>query len=154
VLVVGVDVSSYAIDLVGLPLDEGVMRVKHIPLAGATAIERAMLAPALIPSGRAWDEVCSVAIERPYGPGGDTLFALHLVVGAVVAALPTRLCPPRLLRPASWRKYAGVGGRATKARVKAFTVEIVGPAAEHWKQDTCDAYCIARANRAIERGEI
>lgn len=155
--VVGVDVSSFAIDIVGLPLDDGpeasLARVRHIPLAGRTAIERAMLASSMIPRGTAWDEVARVAIERPYGPGGDTLFALHLAVGAVVGALPEHLLPPLLLRPSSWRKKAGLSGRATKAEVKEFVREHY-PGASRWKQDTCDACCIARAARAIERGEV
>jgi hypothetical protein len=153
VYVVGVDVSSFAIDIVGLPLDgDEPVRVTSIPVKGARALERAQAAPARIPSGSAWDEVVAVAIERPYGPGGDTLFALHLMVGAVIAALPERLLPAELLHPASWRKRAGLHGHASKLDVKRY-VRAMHPPAEHWKQDTCDAYCIARALRAMTRGE-
>jgi hypothetical protein len=152
--VVGVDVSSHAIDIVGLPLDgEYPVKVQHIPLPGlARAVERAQLAPDLIPRGGAWDEVVRVAVERPYGPGGDTLFALHLVVGAVIGALPERLRPVLLLNPSSWRARAGLSGRASKADVKRFVRAMHAPAG-FWKQDTCDAFCIARAARIIERGE-
>lgn len=153
---VGIDVSTYAIDIVGLPEDEGVAvtMVSSIPLRGATALERAMLAPSVIPRGSAWDDVVRVAIERPYGPGGDTLFALHLMVGAVVAALPERLRPVLLVRPATWRKQAGLSGRASKADVKAYVRELVlAASADRWKQDTCDAYCIALALRNMTRGE-
>lgn len=149
--VVGIDVSTKAIDLVKLPFDGNHAEWTRIELPGDTPATRAGLAPDLIPIGSYWDDVALVAIERPYGPGRDVAFALHVVVGIVIAKLPRRLRPPWLLRPTEWRKACGLSGKATKERVAEFATweTSLGAKPVFWPQDACDAYCIAYAARAI-----
>lgn len=148
--VAGIDVSSKSIDIVTLPLDpdlEGAPGGLSIPLHGPTALDRACYAAGSIPRGTFWDDIAEVAIERPYGPGPDALLAMHLMLGLLVAAMPERLHPPLLLQPATWRKHAGLSGRAEKEDVFAFAVEHM-PARPR-SQDVADAFCIARAARAL-----
>lgn len=150
--VAGIDVSSRAVDIVAVPLDPDIIAApawEHHEFVGANAIERATIAPDVIPRGTFWDNVAEVAIERPYGPGGDTLFALHLMVGAVAAALPARLRPPLFLHPSQWRKAAGISGRASKEDVARYAVSHSGLLTDAWTQDACDAYCIAIAARNL-----
>lgn len=162
----GIDVSTFAIDFVKVPLDPDVHALPEwtsYTLHGTNAVERAAFAPSMIPRGSFWDDVAEVAIERPYGPGGDTLFALHLVVGVVLSALPDRLRPPLYLHPSQWRKQAGMSGRATKSEVSICAHRYMLDNARAigldeiplWPQDACDAYCIALAarNMNLERLE-
>lgn len=156
--VAGIDVSTRAIDIVKLPFDGARAKWHRVPLSGSSSgIERGATAAEHIPIGSWWDDVALVAIERPYGPGGDTLFGLHLVVGAIAAKLPYRLQPPWFLHPSEWRKACGISGRATKTEVRDFVYAQFSPLAplelHAYTQDACDAYCIAYAARTInEKG--
>jgi hypothetical protein len=168
-LVAGIDVSTRAVDIIKLPLDGDNARWDRYELEGPTALERATCLPEILPRGTYWDDVALVALERPYGPGRDILFHLHLVVGAVIAALPARLRPPWLMHPTEWRKACGMPGNAHKDAVRAWaTVKRTRHTIEKselwsrayyeeprmWPQDACDAYCIAYAARALnEKGQ-
>jgi hypothetical protein len=161
--IAGIDVSTRAVDIIKLPLDGDNAQWDHYDLVGPTALERVCWTFYDIPKGTYWDNVALVAIERPYGPGRDILFHLHLVVGAVIAALPARLRPPWIMHPTEWRKACGLSGNASKADVLRFAADQVYDLAaipvrhwktERWPQDAYDAYCIAYAARALnEKGQ-
>jgi hypothetical protein len=154
-LVAGIDVSTRAVDIVKLPFDGDNAQWERYDLVGPTALERVCWTFYDIPKGTYWDDVALVAIERPYGPGRDILFHLHLVVGAVIAALPARLRPPWLMHPTEWRKACGLSGSATKDEVAFFAVNAGHPNDfRDWPQDACDAFCVAYAARALnEKGQ-
>jgi hypothetical protein len=157
--VAGIDVSTRAVDIVKLPFDGDAAVWTRVELRGDTALERATSTATWVPRGIYWDNVALVAIERPYGPGRDILFHLHLVVGAVIAALPARLRPPWLMHPTEWRKACGMAGNVSKDEVSQFVRYCRPPGVGsslgfNWPQDACDAYCIAYAARALnEKGQ-
>ena len=153
--VAGVDISTHAIDIVKLPFDGDQATWDRYELQGSTGIQRGLRASHYIPHGTYWDDVALVAIERPYGPGGDTLIALHLVVGAVAASTPSSTVL-WLLHPAEWRKACGLPGNASKDDVWNFAIPTPTTGDRFlWSQDACDAYCIATAARNInQRGSL
>jgi hypothetical protein len=151
--IAGIDVSTRAVDIVKLPFDGDNAQWDRYDLVGPNALERVCWTFYDIPKGTYWDNVALVAIERPYGPGRDILFHLHLVVGAVIAALPARLRPPWLMHPTEWRKACGLPGNASKGTVTEWTYWYGPQGTEEWPQDACDAFCIAYAARALnEKG--
>ena len=159
--VAGVDISTHAIDIIKLPFDNNQAEWHRFQLHGNTALNRATSAVTHAPRGTYWDDVALVAIERPYGPGRDTLFHLHLIIGCIIAALPERLRPPWLLHPSEWRKACGLPGNASKEDVAFYVDRARAASAEGpsplftWPQDACDAYCIATAARNInQRGHL
>jgi hypothetical protein len=157
--VAGIDVSTRAVDIVKLPLDGDNAQWGRYELEGPTALERACWTARILPRGTYWDDVALVAIERPYGPGRDILFHLHLIMGALIGTLPKWLRPPWLMHPTEWRKACGLAGNASKESVYTFALNQRVQASttafhSQWPQDACDAYCIAYAARALnEKGQ-
>ena len=153
--VAGIDVSSRAIDIVTVPLDGDYngreVEWTRISLEelGTDAITRASNAAGEIPRGTFWDTICHVAIERPYGRGIHSVMTQHLVIGAIIGALPERLRPPRLIAPQSWRKQAGMKHDASKDDVRRSVIALVQGMRRDLPQDVYDALSIARAGRAL-----
>ena len=156
VRVAGIDVSSKSIDVVTIPIeDRGLARdlgYHRIELAGQDAIERASLAADWIPRGTFWDEISRVHIERPFAGiagGAHAVLVAHLVIGAIIAALPERLRPPFLIQPRSWRKRGlELPVDASKAAVRARVIELHPGIRRDLEQDAYDAVGIARSARA------
>lgn len=163
--VAGIDVSSKSIDIVTIPLEEardrprelGYSRIELDGEPALRAIERASLAADWIPRGTFWDEICRVAIERPFAGiagGAHSVMVAHLVIGAILAALPERLRPPILIQPRSWRAKNGLRVDASKKDVRAFVIGAHDGIRRDLEQDAYDAVCIARACRRIELADI
>lgn len=153
--VVGVDLSTRALDLV--KLDESSNRAEWVrcELEGKNAWERTLKVRRAIVSGVPsrghgkgmryrvesswWDDVYLVAIEAPYGHGSDLL---NRVVGAVAASLPARLRVPErcwIVRPDEWKRGLGFSGKPGYKDVGLLSD------AEFWNDDqnARDAYCLA-----------
>jgi len=130
--VVGIDLSSRAIDL-----EQAVGK-------RATAWERTLALPGLMPSASWWDDVYLVAIEAPYGAGTGTIAILNRVLGAVAASLPTglqRVERAWIVRPDEWKGRLGLRGKPSAADIAALGLILSG---EHaGTQDARDALCIA-----------
>ena len=145
----GIDVSSYAIDLV--LLDESEDRAEHtrIALHGETAFDR--LRDVQIPRGSWWDGVYLAAIEMPESRFRKSLRAILPIFGAVVALIPADV-ETWPVAPADWKPPLGVANTA-KPTVDSFPgFELVGGAG--WPQDAFDALGVARFARDLNAAGI
>lgn len=154
--VVGVDLSSRALDLV--KLDESTNRAEWVrcELEGPDAWARTLTLRDSLPgplTSDFFEDVYLVAIEAPYGRGqAGTLAVLNRVVGVVAASLPRRLRVPErcwLVAPHEWKNGLGLKGKPSDADVDrlapgwTFTSgTCVRGEPDPW-QNARDAYCLA-----------
>ena len=164
--VAGIDFSTHDVDIVLIPLEGTSVEWHRFELTGQDAFDRTRMVAAVIPRRNAafWDDVLAIGIEEPTGMFKPGLG--YRVQGAILSCLP----PGRVVKPwppSSWRKGAGLSGRASKADVYEFTakqhrpswVKVNAGLFGHsnstqlvWPQDACDAFCIAFATlQAISR---
>lgn len=148
-LIAGVDCSSFAIDIVTVPLDEGEGQVEWHCFKlgpGADAFDRTRSVPDSMPGrhSRFWEDILAIGIEEPTGrfkPGSG-----FRVQGAVLAMIP-RETLVRPIQPSAWRRLVGLPGNCSKETVFAWvTEELCG---RPRSQDAADAYCMALATRAL-----
>ncbi len=146
--VAGIDLSTFAVDVVKVPLDAGAPEWTRYPLNGADAWERTRsVAQALPgPSSAYWDDVCAIGVEEPRGKSAGVIYRVQ---GAVLARLPVATLVHPLV-PSEWRKLVGLKGNSGKDEVAFFAIND-GEEDEFrdWPQDACDAYCIALATRSL-----
>lgn len=149
--VLGVDLSSHAIDLV--LLDENTNQGAWIrcELTGKTFFDRLRSVPAVMPKWGFYEDqnVYLVAIETPKTRFMPSAAALFPVYGAVIACLP-RALPVWDVHPKTWRQTLGLPGNATKQAVAAAVHALQDGAPDpiwEWPQDALDAYAIARYAR-------
>lgn len=175
--VAGIDVSTRAIDLVLLNLDNDRATWHRHELQGAELIDRIQsVRDWLHPDSFVWDDVLAVGIERP--AGRYAVDKVALCVGAVLCRIPASKLT-RWWLPAEWRKACGMKGNATKEHVADWchdkrrdpiihgysvtpavtewgkelvpatrVTTVTYAAPSGWPQDACDAYCIAHATRS------
>lgn len=149
--VAGIDLSTFAVDVVKVPLDQGPPQWHRFPLTGSDAFERARSVRDAMPGSSSvfWDDVLAVGIEEPAGRNPGVIFRVQ---GAVLARIPTHLLVEKLM-PSQWRRLVGLPGNASKADVRSHaTLNGVGRLNDGtfvWPQDACDAWCIALATRAL-----
>lgn len=154
--VLGIDVSSRAIDFVWLDETTNEAAWKRVELTGETSFERLRS----IPTQGRWNSNyfsdCYLAIiERPKTRFMPSAAALFPVFGAVVALLPSQL-ELWEVAPTTWRHGLGLKGNAKKAEVAEAVRRIAcGAEPEHpilnWSQDAYDAYAVAYWARAINQ---
>jgi hypothetical protein len=89
--VVGIDLSSKAIDLVRIDENNDEAEWISVPLAGKTAWDRTRQIGRLMPSSSWWDDVYLCAIEQPFGPSRRAQSVLMRAQGAILAAVPDRV---------------------------------------------------------------
>jgi len=147
-VVVGIDLSSRAIDLVRLAESSGLASHERIDLEAvgkrATAWERTLALPSLMPPASWWDDVYLVAIEAPYGAGTGTVAVLNRVLGAVAASLPAplqRVERAWIVRPDEWKSRLGLNRKPSADDVAALGLLLSGELAG--TQDARDALCVA-----------
>lgn len=154
--VVGIDLSSHALDLVKLEEETNRAEWVRVPLWGKNAWERTLtLAEQFSEIGSEWfEDVYLVAVEEPYSAGQPgTLAILNRVVGAVMASLPYKLrCVERCwhVRPQEWKSGLGLKAKPTGADMHALGwrgFDIPGTTVPTYDQNARDAYCIARFAR-------
>lgn len=153
-VVVGIDYSTQAIDLVTVDVDDGAARLFHWDLCAGDAFARTRAVPLVVPGRRAafWDQVRAVGIEEPMGRGPSSwaiVPKLKAIQGAILACIPADM-EVTPMNPAWWRSRIGLPGNATKDMVAAWAIGTIPatPATQpigDWPQDAYDAYCIARA---------
>lgn len=153
--VVGVDLSTRALDLVKLNESDDRAVWVRCELQGKDAWERtlsirsSLLKAMLLDWGHSswWDDVYLVAIEAPMGHGSNKL---DRVLGAIAASLPEPLRRPErcwVVRASEWKHGLGLKGKPTAEDLERlcgtawpFTgSEYREPASEHAR----DAYCLA-----------
>lgn len=146
--VVGIDVSTFAVDFALLELDSDRVTWERFELGDGDLIDRIRRAGTRLPRARSmmWDDVLAVGIERPAGRYGVP--QVSMAVGAVLACLPADLLLKAWM-PAEWRKACGLPGNASKEQVKSWAITTGWASGTgKWPQDACDAYAIAWATRA------
>lgn len=162
-IVVGADLSTFAIDLVRLDYDTDRAEWTRHTLPDKPkdkdwkAWERIQAGRTLPLGGTYWDDVVCVGIEQPAGQG-DSPRLISIVLGLLLAHIPERI-PVMKFEPKEWRKACGLPGNCSKSDVNDFVAsflyqegiwEFEEPSTE-WPQDACDAYAIAYAARAINQ---
>lgn len=138
--VLGIDLSSKAIDLVLLDENENRASWTRIELEGPTAFERARDVAEKMPQP-AWYEAHGVylcAIERPFVSHGQDV--IRLVQGAVLAEIPRGLHVWEV-SPSQWKKKVGLPIREKPGwqQFQGFRLEGFGD----WTQDAFDALGVA-----------
>jgi hypothetical protein len=166
--VLGIDLSTRAIDLVKLSENDNAATWTRVELEGKTALERLrslryeMTVGYWTPrdSSFFFDDVYLVAIEAPMSRGQPgTLAKLSRVFGAVVVCLPSSL-EVWEVSPVAWRKELGLPGNASKGECAAVVRRLVSPPAysvsgspedfyPSWPQDALDAYAVAYYARQV-----
>jgi hypothetical protein len=152
-VVVGIDLSSRQLDLAAL--DETTNYATHYRISlelekSATAWQRTLALPDVMPLVSWWDDVYLVAIEAPYGHGAGTVAILNRIVGAVAASLPAFLREPYrcwIVRPDEWKNELGLKGKPSAEDVAALGLELTGDHPE--TQDARDAACLAYYAREL-----
>ena len=108
-------------------------------------------------------EIQAVYIEHPISRFPGVAYDEGRAVGITQAEVERRWphAPVEFLKPAEWRKLAGLPGNASKTDVWRHAYEVVAPALHIGVQDAADALLIAVAGqrrngenwqRAVERG--
>lgn len=171
--VLGIDVSSFAIDLVKLDETTNEATWERLPLTGKTAFDRLRQVHVQMHSDAWYDDCYLAAIERPKTRSFVSASALWPVFGAVVALLP-----PGLLvwdvPPTAWRQELGLPGNASKDECATAVDLLRGDLApcptttgcdcdgecdkwltwREWPQDAFDAYAVAYYARENNRRAI
>lgn len=132
--VLGIDLSSHAVDLVLVDENEDRANWSRIELEGKTAFDRLRAVNALMPQPGWYDThgVYLIAVEMPESRMRPSLRAQLPVFGAVVAALPDDL-EVWSVAPADWKRAYGLGQKKpTDLTFPTFDVDF-------WTQDSLDA---------------
>jgi hypothetical protein len=156
--VLGVDLSSHAIDFAKVDENENTCRWSRCILEGKDAWTRTLSIGNLRGDGITFEDVFLVAIEAPYGRGqAGTNAILNRVVGALAAVLPPRLRTPGTcwcVRPDEWKQGLGLKGKPTADDV----ARLLEPAHD-WEaipddQNARDAACLALWARDLNAAGI
>lgn len=148
--VVGIDGSTFHLDLVKLDLDSDRAEwTRHSLPNEKLAWDRIQAARALPLGGTYWDDVCLVGVEQPAGKG-DSPLLISFTLGVLLAHVPERI-PVLRLMPSEWRKACGLPGNCSKEDIAFFCGLNWDNVPENILQDGCDAYAIAYAARAINQ---
>jgi hypothetical protein len=120
-MVLGVDLSTKAIDLVALDEDNPAMcehrRVElPDPWWNTARWMRSLLRVASIPTWLEERNVYLVGVERPYGPSRQAIASLHTVMGALIASLPPQVTAFEV-SPADMRRELGLPGNCAKHKM-------------------------------------
>lgn len=142
--ILGIDYSTWAIDLVKLDVDTLRGDWTRLDLPPGIALERARRIPR--PSSSYFDDVIMVATEEPRGMGLTTHFKLGRVQGVVLSMIPLELTVHEY-QPHMWRRACNLPGNSTKEMVGAWARSLIAsqPGIELWPQDAFDAYAMAYA---------
>ncbi len=148
-VVVGIDLSSRAIDLVRLDETDDEAAWLSINLAGKTAWERTRHIPHAMPRSSWWDDVYLVAIEKPFGPSRLAQSVLMRAQGAILAAIPACV-EVWEVTPDQWKRQLGVP-LSSKPSWSAFAPSLFD---EYWPQDARDALGLALYARDVNAAGI
>jgi Holliday junction resolvasome RuvABC endonuclease subunit len=147
----GIDISSFAVDLVFLDEETNHARWRKVRLdtGPGNAFDRCRRVRALMPPISAWeDQVLTAAIEKPMSVSFNAAAPLMRVQGAVIACLP-RSMPLAELRPDEWKTACGLKGNADKSVVRRFVLDTWDDPPIGLDENACDAYAIAWAWREL-----
>lgn len=145
--ILGVDLSTKAIDLVLLDEDDPAQATHH-RIALATPWWNAATDMRNTLRGIDHSENVHLAgIERPYGPSRQVIASLHTILGAVLASMPAHITCLEI-RPADMRHELGLPGNCPKETMH-FAVnrhfEEHGTCYTLWPPDAYDAWAAGHA---------
>jgi hypothetical protein len=149
--ILGIDLSSFNVDLVALDEDTNAAVWTRLRLGTDkdSALDRLRRVAEAMPPASFYDDIYLAAVESPYGTRLErgTQAKLNRVFGAVCACLPARVHLWEVM-PGDWRKELGLKGNASKEEcaevVRALWRYV--PAGGRWHgipQDALDAYAVA-----------
>ena len=147
--VVGIDLSSRAVDLVRLDENNDEAEWVSVPLVGQNAWDRTRTIPSAMPAASWWSETYLVAIEQPFGPSRLAQSVLMRAQGAILASIPDRITVWEV-RPEVWKKHVGVAPR-DKPSWSAFPPSFFD---DYWPQDARDALGVALYARGTNAAGI
>ena len=152
-VVLGVDLSTMAVDLVRLDENTNEGHWDHLHLEGKTAFDRLRQVRRVMPGASFYDDVYLVAVEAPMSRGqAGTLAKLSRVFGAIMACLPAHLLVWEVM-PAAWRGELGLSARASKEECQEAVLRLGAPYG--WRSpDAYDAYAIALYARELNARAI
>ena len=152
--VLGIDLSSKAVDLVKLDETTNQATWRRVELEGKTAFERLRSISYRMPFRAYLDDVYLIAIEAPMSRGQPgTLAKLSRVFGAVLMWIPSGF-EVWEVSPVAWRKELGLPGNASKEEAAFAVDDLRGPGTPDWPQDALDAYAVAYYAREQNRRGI
>lgn len=149
--VLGIDLSSFALDLVLLDETTAEAQWHRFELSGADAFERCRDVARAMPSSSWFDDVYLCAIEKPVSASFRAASAQLPVFGAVAVLLPERL-PVWSLSPSEWKRELRIP--LARKPIADEIAAVVGDVAHSWPQDALDACGIAYAAREANRRAI
>jgi hypothetical protein len=160
-MVLGVDLSTKAIDLVALDEDNPA-RCEHrrieLPQPWWTAASwmRNILLIQSVPEWMDDRNIYLAGIERPYGPHRQAISSLHTVLGAFLASMPSGIHAFEV-SPADMRRELGLPGNCKKDALALAVMERIGQTnwgtTSPWPSDALDAWAAGHAALRInERG--
>ena len=144
--VLGIDLSSFAIDLVLLDEDTDEATWTHLDLGGVTSFDRCRQVANVFPSASWFEDrgLYLAALEKPSAASFISAAAQFPVFGAVAVLLPRELVVWSF-RPAEWKKSLGVPLR--EKPTQDLIASLVSGVTGEWTQDALDACGIAWAAR-------
>ncbi len=146
-VVVGIDISTRAIDLVRLDENDDRAEWLSVPLVGETAWDRVRSIRQRMPGSSWWDNVYLAAIEKPFGHSRDG--TIRLAQGAVLACIPHHL-ELWEVAPATWKKTLGI-----PIRDKPSWAHFARSLHDYtWPQDARDALAVALYARDLNAAGI
>lgn len=152
--ILGIDLSTKAIELVLIEESTNRCAWDHIELEGLDHFERLRNIPRKMPRwASGWYDdagVMLVAVEAPFGRGqAGTEAKLNRVFGAIVTCVPPRVAVWEIA-PHDWRRELELPGNAPKERCRERALEL--GACPGWDdQNAYDAFCVAYAARRIDQ---
>lgn len=151
--VVGIDFSSFAIDLVKLDETANQATWTRVKLDGGNAWDRTRKLPRFMPKASWWDDVYLCAIEKPMH---DQQRVLGRVQGSVIACIPPAIWTWEV-NVAEWKKALGVPIREkpTPSHFAGFVLNgWATVAAVPWEQDAYDALGVALFARNLNQTAV
>lgn len=140
--VVGIDFSSFAIDLVKLDETEDAASWTHVKLDGGGAWDRTRHLPLFMPKASWWDDVYLCAIEAPMGFKSQVLYRVQ---GALLSTIPQAVWTWEV-RLHEWKGALGLKP-AAKPAWSHFPGMQLDANGNEWAQDVLDALGVAKYAR-------
>lgn len=148
--VLGIDVSSHAIDLIRLDETSTAAEWTRLDLGDekVPAFERCRQVQCVMPQASFYEDVYLIAIERPKTHSFISAAAQFPVFGAVLACLPYAI-ETWDVSPGDWRKGIGLKGNAKKDECARAVNDLGAPSDTSWPQDAFDAFAVAYYAREL-----
>ena len=156
--VVGIDLSSHAIDLVAISENANLAEWTRVNLNGHDAWQRTRTVRQTMPPATFWDDVYLAAIERPFGASRRGQAVLMRVEGAILASIPAQV-EVWEVQPQTWKAALGYTGRGKPGLLDFPPFDLDAHNGGEWEggvigQDALDALGVALYARNLNAAGI